>query len=718
MEPADEVEPPQEDAAETPADEADEAISDSDLVQRAKECYRVGIAASQQWRTDAKEDLEFLSGEQWDPGIKGERAADGRPALTVNRLPQFVRQVTNEQRQSKPAVTVNPIDDEGDIRTAEVLQGIIRNIEYTSNADAAYAAGGQSAAITGLGYWDVCADWEDEKSFEQQLLIRRIPNPMSVVMDPGAKEVAGDDARWAIKSTDLSKSEWKSMYPDKEMPTSKGWDGDGDVAASWVGENGVRLHEYRYITDEPDELIEIPQGMFEDMLEGGGLLASELVPQVAAALKKAGARTRPTTKRKACWAKIAGDEVVERGEFEGKYLQLVRVVGTELEVEGQTIYEGIIRHAKDTQRMFNYFVSAEAEAIALAPKAPFIAAEGQIEGHEKTWESANRKPASVLPYKPIAIGGTAVPPPQRVMAEANVSAITNARMQAADDLKAVTGIYDGQLGARSNETSGRAILARQNQGQTANFHFQDNLGMSIRLTGRILVDLIPKIYSGPRVMRILGEDGKHEMVPVNQQAEHEGEQINIQLDAGRYDVAVSMGPSYQSRRQEASAQLIELVKVNPMVSQVAGDLLIATMDIPGGKEIAERLKKALPPQVRPPDENQPPAQMLAQQLQQAMQQNQQLTEHLNHAIEQIETKALENEARERIELFKIHADLMKTAATLDSKENVASITLLTREANRVAQRLGASDLQPQPPESEPAEPQPQSMNGAPNAATG
>lgn len=702
------------------AEAADEAAAEAELVRRAKECYRIGLDASAQWRRDALQDLRFLSGEQWDPNILGQREAQGRPALTVNRLPQFVRQVTNEQRQSKPSVTVNPVDSGSDVRTAEVYQGVIRNVEYTSNADAAYASGGQSAATTGLGYWDVSAEYENELSFEQRLVIRRISNNLSVVMDPGTKELAGDDARWVIVSTDISRGEWDSMFPGREMPKGASWQGEGDSAADWVAKDGVRIHEYRYVKDEPDTLIDvssIPEGaaaMLASMgldLSGGTVLASKVGDDLAKELIAAGAECRETTLRTACWVKIVGDEVVERGELAGRYLQLVRVVGTELTIDGETIYEGVVRHAKDTQRMLNFFVSAEAEAIALAPKAPFIAAEGQLEGHETVWESANTKPHSYLPYKPMAIGGVAVPPPQRTMAEANVSAITNARMQAADDLKAVTGIYDASLGAHSNEASGRAILARQSQGQTANFHFQDNLAMAIRYTGRILVDLIPKIYSGARTLRILGEDGKHEMVPVNQEAEFRGEMGNIQLDAGRYDVAVSMGPSYHSRRQEAAAQLVELIRVNPTVSQVAGDLLVESLDIPGGKAIAERIRKTLPPEIRPADDKQPPPQVLATQLQQAMQMVQQLTGQLNGAKEALERNAQDLESRERIELTKLHVDLLKTAATLDSKEHVV---MLTREANLISKRLQLTGIsepiegtepQAQPPPQPPMQPQ-------------
>jgi hypothetical protein len=701
------------------AQSAEEAAAreDADIVKRAKECYRLGMDATAEWRESALEDLNFLAGEQWDPNVKGQRDAQGRPALTVNRLPQFVRQVTNEQRQSKPSVTVNPVDSGSDVRTAEVLQGLIRNVEYTSNADAAYASGGQSAAITGLGFWDVRAEYEDEKSFEQRLVISRISNPMSVVMDPGTKELAGDDARWVDISTDISGGEWKSRWPDKDMPKGSEMSGQGDSPADWVAKDGVRIHEYRWIQEDQDELVEVPPGIIlEHVIDGvahpaevepGPRLMSELEPEVAQLLSQASdVNKRPTTRRRALWAKIAGDEVIEKGELAGRFLQLVRVVGTELEIDGKTIYEGVIRHARDTQRMLNYFVSAEAEAIALTPKAPFIAAEGQIEGHEEIWETANTKTHSYLPYKPLSISGVAVPPPQRVMAEANVSAITNARMQAADDLKAVTGIYDAALGARSNEQSGRAILARQSQGQTANFHFQDNLGMAIRYTGRILIDLIPKIYTGPRVVRIMGEDSsKPEMVPVNG---HEAEmptrfateEAPIELNAGRYDVAVSMGPSYQSRRQEAAAQMLELIRVNPTVSQVAGDLLVESMDIPGGKAIADRIRKTLPPEIRPPDEKQPPPQVLAQQLQQLMQQQQQLVAALNDANEKLERNTQDNEAKERIEMSKLHVDLLKTAATLDSKEHVA---MLHKEAALIGRRLGMTGF------NEPIEQQQQPM---------
>lgn len=678
-----------------------EAEEDSEIVQRAMECYRLGIDASAEWRRQSMQDLEFMAGDQWDTSAKALRESQGRPIVTVNRLPQFVRQVTNEQRQAKPSITVNPVDSQGDKRTAEVLQGIIRNIEYTSNADQAYVTAGQCAAITGVGYFDICAEYENERSFEQRLTIKRIRNPHSVVMDPSVKELAGDDARWVIISTDITKSEWQSLCPDKDMPKDGHWDGIGDASADWVGKEGVRLHEYRYITEEPDVLFDLTEAAPELKLalqaqgldvSSGGVLASEVGESFAQRLYEARLPTRATTCRKACYARIAGDEVIERGELAGRYLQLVRVVGTELEINGSVIHEGVVRHAKDTQRILNYTASAEVEAIALAPKAPWLVAEGQIEGYEVAWQNANQKPQAVLTYRPKTLAGQPVPPPQRVMAEANVQAITSARQLAGQDLSEVTGIYPTQFGAPSPEQSGRAILARQTQGQVSNFHFMDNLAQAIRYAGRILIDLIPHIYSGPRIMRILGEDGEHEMVPVNgMQGSFRGEETSIQLDAGRYDVAVSMGPSYLSRRQEAAAQLSELMRASPQLATVIADLYVRNLDVPGGDQIADRLQKLLPPQIRPPDEKQPPPQVLAQQvqqlqgtLQQFQAQHVQLVEALHNAHDRIDAKEQDILSRERIALIQAQTELLKTKANLNSKDANA---MLDRQAELIHRRL-------------------------------
>lgn len=667
-----------------------EAEENAEIVARAKECYRLGTDATAKWREQALEDLRFLAGDQWDPTIRGQRDAQGRPALTVNRLPQFVGQVANELRQSKPAINVKPVDSQSDPETAEVFQGVIRNIEYSSNAGIAYVTAGTQAARTGIGYFDIRAEYEDEKSFEQRIVIERITNSHSVVMDPGAKQPAGDDARWVIRSTDMAKGEWKAKHPGKEPPLAGSWRGQGDAPPGWVAKDGVRIHEYRYVKEEPDVLIDSDAGPIlasEDEGPAGAMFREKGAAATLKALEAADIECRPTTKRKACWAKIAGDDVTEKGELVGRYLQLARVIGTEIEIDGETIYEGVATHAKDSQRMLNYYVSAEAEAIALAPKAPFIATPKQIEGHEAIWENANQRAVSVLPYNPDPAAGG---PPQRVFAEPNVQAITNARMLAQDDLKGTTSIYDASLGAKSNEQSGKAILARQSQGQTATFHYSDNLGHAITYAGRVMLDMIPRIYPGPRVVRMLGEDNEHEMVPVNgAEGEFRGKPSQIQLDVGRYDVTCSMGPSFHSRRQEASATLIELSKVDPAIPAATRDLLVESMDMPNGKAIAERLRKTLPPEIRPQDEKLPPPQVLAQQVQQSGQLIEQLTAQLNQAKDALEKDAEASESRERIEFAKLRVQLVLKLAELDSAESVAA---LKAEYGAMTKRLQLTDI--------------------------
>jgi hypothetical protein len=729
-EPAEEAQPqktPEEVKAEQEELQAEE---DKEIVQRAMACHRLGMDATDEWRQDAIEDLQFLAGDQWDSSVVAQRTQQGRPALTINRLPLFVRSVTNEQRQSKPSVTISPVDSGGDQRTAEVLQGIVRCIERASNADAAYASGGQYAAITGLGYWDVAADYDDERSFDQSLVIRRVSNPFSVLMDPSAKEVAGDDARWVLITTDISKDEWKAIAPDEAAPMGDSWDADGNAPAEWVAKDGVRIHEYRWVEEVPDKLYnirELPEQLPQlvEVLKAhgidvsmGSVLESEVGAEFAGKLEAlAGLPMRPTTRRRSRFVKIAGGQVIERGELAGRYLQLVRVVGSELEIDGRKIYEGVIRHTKDPQKALNFYVSAQTEAIALTPKAPFMAAEGQIEGHEDEWRNLNTRAPSVVQYKPTTVAGVAVPPPQRVMAEANIQAISQSIVATNQQFSDTSGIYPTQFGAPSPEQSGRAILARQNQGQTSNFHFTDNFAMAIRYTGRILVDLIPKIYSGPRVLRILGEDGKQEMVPVNgQQGPFRGEDTTIELDAGRYDVAVSMGPSYLSRRQEAAAQMLELMRVVPQVSPAIMDLVVRSMDIPDGQQIADRLQKLLPPNIRPPDtEKQPPPAVLAQQLQQFSQMNQQLIQQVHSLAQIVETKSNELASKERIANINAQVELMKVKAQLHSTDANAALDRELAEAELRLKALGLTQpTQDAPSDAQPTQPQPPQPPGALN----
>jgi hypothetical protein len=391
--------------------------------------------------------------------------------------------------------------------------------------------------------------------------------------------------------------------------------------------------------------------------------------------------------------KLNAIEILEKTTWPSKYIPIVPVYGSDQFITGKRILKGLVRDAMDSQRMYNYWASAETEAIALAPRAPFIVAEGQIEGYEEQWRTANRKNHSVLTYKPTDVKGQPVSPPQRNAFEPAVQAISQARMLASDDMKATTGLYDAARGAQSNETSGIAIQRRSMQAQTSNFHYVDNLTRSLKHVGKICIDLFPKIYDTARTGRIIGEDGEQKVVKLNQPTDDmgaDGEPLIYAMDVGKYDVTVDVGPSYASKRQEAVASMLELAKANPAITQIAGDLLVKNMDWPGASEIAERLRKMLPPNLLEDDKKkQPIPPQIQAQLQQQGQMLEQLTEQLNQAQDQIQHKRVELESRERIEMAKLETQTRIELAKLDAKDSIVLLQAQIQELDARQRQLGS-----------------------------
>ncbi|MEQ1666398.1 MAG: portal protein, partial [Bdellovibrionales bacterium] len=405
------------------------------------------------------------------------------------------------------------------------------------------------------------------------------------------------------------------------MASMTDWKSVGDKQPGWVTEDSVRIAEYFYKTHEEVTLCLLNT---KEVIEKSKL--PEILPDGIQVVSE-----RQTVLPAIKWCKINAVEVLEQTDWPGLWIPIIPVLGDELDVDGKKILEGVIRHAKDPQRMYNYWASSETETIALAPRAPFIGVEGQFEGFEEQWRTANVKNHSYLQYKAKTIGGVLAGPPTRQVYEPPVQAITQARMQSSEDLKATTGIYDASLGNRSNENSGIAIQRRNSQAQTNNFHFIDNLSRALRHSGRILLDLIPKVYDTARVVRTLGEDEKIDMVLVNQIFEKNGESVQYNLGTGKYDVTISTGPAFATKRQEAAQDMLEFTKAVPNAAPIISDLIARNMDWPGAEQIADRLKKTLPPGVAEKDENEkqqlpPEAQ---QQMQQMDQMIQQLTTELN-----------------------------------------------------------------------------------------
>lgn len=556
------------------------------LVKEARERYAAAGTFYRDIRTNAFEDLEFRAGRQWPDHLKLQREADQRPCLTNNRLPQFVRQVTNELRQNMLALRVAPNGEGARQDTAEIIKGLFKAIENSSTAEAAYVTAFESAVQIGFGYIRVVTEYESPTSFNQVLKIKRVRNSFSVTLDHNATELDGSDAKWAFVEEMMPKSEFNAKYPDSNACTSNVW---GNVeainsAGGWFTQDNARVVEYFRIVMKSKTLA---------MLEDGTVMLNDIAKKLGHKI----VRTRETEVPEVEWYKLNGLEVLEKTVFPGFYIPIIPVYGAELDLNGELVYEGIIRNAKDSQRMYNYWLSAETETISLAPKAPVIGAEGQFDGDRNKWESVNRRNYSHITYTPQSLNGTVLPPPYRLNNEANISAITQARMGATEDMKAATGIYTAALGQPSSEQTGKAINARVGQSQLNNAHFNFNLGIAYKHVGRVLLSAIPYIYDTPRVVRIMGDGGDFETVEVNKKLQTEGVEKFYDLTVGMYDVYIDAGPAFATRRREAVDALLSWNQTFPQLSQIGGDLVASAMEWSGSRELSMRLKKMLPPEI-------------------------------------------------------------------------------------------------------------------------
>lgn len=604
-----------------------------EILSVARSRLKTAISAYSSTREDELDDLRFYAGSpdnqwQWPADVLQTRGAvqgqtiNARPCLTINKLPQHVHQVTNEQRMNRPSIKVIPADDSADIDVAEVFNGVIRHIEYISDADVAYDTACENQVAFGEGFIRLLTEYCDEDTFDQDIKIARVRNSFSVYMDPLIQDPTGADAQWCFITEDIPKAEYESKWPDAAPITTLMSMGVGDQSLSqWINENTIRIAEYFYIEYEKATLNLYPGNVtaFDGTQDDKSLRAMFGKPL----------RSRQSDRKKVKWCKINGYEILEEREWAGQYIPVVRVVGNEFEVDGQVYISGLVRNAKDAQRMYNYWVSQEAEMLALAPKAPFIGYGGQFEGYETQWKTANTNNWPYLEVNPDVTDGQGniLPLPQRAQPPMASSGLLQAKAGAAEDIKSATGQYNASLGMGSNERSGKAIIARQREGDVGVYHYVDNLARAVRHVGRQLVDLIPKIYDTERVARIIGEDGEPSVVKMNPMQEEPVKKIvnqeGIVVDkiynpaVGKYDVRVITGPGYATKRQEALESMAQLLQGNPQLWSVAGDLFVKNMDWPGAQDLAKRFQKTLDPKVLADEDN--PALAAANQQMQAMQ---------------------------------------------------------------------------------------------------
>ena len=664
------------------ADRAKKPVDEDDYLVLARERFQRCMESESELRQVMLDDLEFYDGPaQWPDNVRHARELDHRPCLTINRLPQFVHQVSNNIRQQKPSPKVTPVDDQGDPQTAEILQGLIRHIGQQSNASAVRAYASWYQIVTGRGYYRILTKYPDAYSMDQEIYIQRVKNPATVYFDPSAQEPDYSDAEYCFVIEDLTEEEFKRQYPGKPLASAEDYRSTGDGDPGWRRDGGVRVAEYFHVETEPVEIA---------MLQDGSVVeAANIPPELKGLIVQTRTAQMPVVK----WCKFDGSQKLEESDWPGRYIPVIPVLGEEYDVDGKTKLVGMVRNAKDPQRMVNYWESAKTETIALAPRVPWVVAEGQIENHEMEWAQANVRNFAYLQYKPRSVGQDMVPPPQRQVYEPPVQAITLAEGQAVDHLKATTGIYDASLGNRSNETSGIGIRQRQLQGDTANYHFVDNLATAITHETRVLVDLIPKVYNRPgRVARILGEDGSRKKVILNQEFNEGGALKIYDLNVGRYDVVAEIGPSYATRRDESAEGMMAFAQAAPELVPRYADLLVQSQDWPKADEIANRVR---PPDVPAPGEESPIPPVAQQQISQLQGQLQQLDAMNQQLMSIIQGKQVEAASKERMQSQQIASDeriaAEKNQTTLVSQavatDSADSTTLLMAELKNLELRL-------------------------------
>lgn len=678
---------------------------DDDKMATMRSRLQMAMAAYSDSREDELDDLRFMAGSpdnqwQWPADVLQTRGAvqgqtiNARPCLTINKLPQHVRMVTNEQRQNRPSGKVIPADDNADVQVAEIFNGVVRHIEYMSDADVAYDTACDNQVTYGEGYIRLLTEYCNDETFDQDVRIGRVRNAFSVYMDPTIQDPCGADAKWCFITEDILKTEYEELFPDATPISTLMAQGVGNESmGQWLVEDTIRIAEYFYVVNEPGELNLYPDGAtsFTGTPEDKNNRAMFGKP----------IRQRRSDRRKVMWMKTNGFDVLEEREWPGKWIPVVRVVGNEWEVEGCLYISGLVRNAKDAQRMYNYWTSQEAEMLALAPKAPFIGYGGQFEGYENQWKTANTTNWPYLEVNPDVTDGAGnmLPLPQRAPPQLPQTGLIQAKMGAAEDIKGTTGQYDASLGIGSNERSAKAIVAREKQGDVGTYHYVDNLARAIRHITRQIVDLIPKIYDTQRIARIIGVDGEVDMVKFNpMQPEPVKEVRDMETGAliekiynpgvGTYDVMVTTGPGYMTKRQEALDAMSMILQSNPQLWAVAGDLFIKNMDWPGAQEMAQRFKKILDPKVLS-DGDQSPEMMAAQQ------QIEMLTQELNRVsdiMENIQDSTEQQKVeidRYKSEIDAYNAETKRIAAVQNSMtpEQIQDIVMGT-----IAAALDTGDL--------------------------
>jgi len=650
-------------------EKSEEKDSKQELLKEILANIQIDIDADVDNRKLMLDDLKFCTLDQWPEELRNARENDingARPCLTIDKINQYITQVVNDMRQNKPAIKMRPADDESDVETAKIHQGLVRHIEYKSSATIAYETAGEWAVKTGRGYFRIVTEYLDG-TFDQEPRIKPIQDAFSVWMGPHVMP-DGSDAERATIISQVTEEEFKRKYPKAKWQTSE-FESLGDSQSTWRDENTISVAEHFYTEYEDVELLFLKDGTVVDKDKYDG--SEENIKD-----------RRTESRKKIKWVKLTGAEILQEQDWAGKYIPVIEVIGKSSFVEGKQVLWGLVRPAKDNLRMYNYWASAITEKIGLSPKAPFVGAKGQFEGLEEQWKSANRENRAYLEYNPIDVNGNAIPRPERVQPSQMESAMVQMMAMIENDVRGSLGMYKASVGDSASQQSGKALLTLQRESDTGTFHFSDNLAYSICHAGRILLDINPKIYDTKRIIRILGDDDKPKIVKIDPKQPEASRTINTSsgiqniynLGVGDYDVSVTVGPSYNTKRMEAAQVFSELGRsaTDPASAAVLNYLAIKNADITSSDEAVTMLKALLPPQVQSVEDGQAP---IPPQVMQKIQQMQMQEQQMQEVLQKLQQENQQLKAGSMEAQMKIQASSQESSMKLQAKQQESAAEL-------------------------------------------
>lgn len=654
-------------------DYKDDAV---DKVGEAVAFLRYSNDAESENRQQGLTALQFRYGNQWPQYAIASRGLD-RPQLTINETNTYIKKVCNAQRQQRPRIKASPVDDYSDKKTAKVVTGLLRHIEVNSDADNAYDTAFDFAATIGWGYWRLRSDYISDESFNQDIFIDTISNPFSVYFDPASKLPDGSDAEKALITDLLTKDSFKTLYPGAEYEgfTDRG---TGDSDPDWSTEHEIRIAEYFCIERKKAKIV---------MLTDGTMMWADELPRFKQLMAQMGIGVkgdRESMKRVVHWRKQTCYEILEEKVLPGKWIPVVPMYWTRVQIESRRIMQGLVADAMDPQRMVNFWNTAITESLALAPKAKWLMAVGQDEGQETEWKNANISPNPVLRFNQKDVDGAPAPPPERVQPEPLPSGFAEAAFLATQHLSRVMGVFDPAVRGAAQHKSDKTLNAEQGQSENSNFDGYDNLTRSMKHTGRIALSWMPVIYDKARIQRIIGEDGREQMVQLNQPGK-DSEGVDTVLNdvtVGTYDVIMETGPGYDTRRQEGVTAMMELLgtPLGEKVAATADDLVVRQMDFPGADTIADRLAAANPlSQIDEQSEIPPAVQMKLKGQEQMIQELQKQLQAAGIEIKfGLQKEQMKQEGETRRKLMDTHVRAHDTEVKAETAQNKTEIDAILK----------------------------------------